>query len=297
MTDTVLTDTLPATDTSGHRAATQPPTGGLVPHLIVDGAARAIDWYRDVFGATLDVRYDADDGRVGHAELTVSGSALFLADPYPEIGAHDPHHVGGTPVGLNVTVSDVDDTHAAAVAAGAISERAPVDEPYGDRAATLVDPFGHRWFVRMPIATPTVDEIEAGMPGYTVTMGHGTELAASATPSPPVELGYVTIPAPDTGAAARFYGALFGWESEAGNLGDQYRHVHNTALPFGIVPGAPTDPATLYFRVPELDPYAARVAELGGRVLERSHHPSGRGAACTDDQGCRFELWEPAPGY
>ena len=73
--------------------------------------------------------------------------------------------------------------------------------------------------------------------------------------------------------------------------------LRNTRLPLGIVPGPAGDPATLYYRVPQLEAYVARVGELGGRVLSEASYDSGRGAECVDDQGRPFQLWEPASGY
>ena len=126
-------------------------------------------------------------------------------------------------------------------------------------------------------------------------------LAAQAEPAPtgrqPVELGYFTLGFPDTARASRFYAALFGWTSEQGHLGGGYVHVNNTKLPLGLTPDPATDPPVLYFRVPSLATYVARVRELGGEVIDQSEWSSGAGAACRDDQGRTFHLWEPAPGY
>ncbi len=73
-------------------------SNALVPYLAVDGAAAALDWYRDVFGAIETMRFVGDDGRVGHAEIVVGGARLMLADEYPEIDVRGPQSLGGTPV-------------------------------------------------------------------------------------------------------------------------------------------------------------------------------------------------------
>jgi predicted enzyme related to lactoylglutathione lyase len=62
-------------------------------------------------------------------------------------------------------------------------------------------------------------------------------------------------------------------------------------------PAADAPEVVVYFRVDDVDAYAARVVELGGRVLATDDYASGRGAECVDDQGHRFDLWSPAPGY
>jgi predicted enzyme related to lactoylglutathione lyase len=113
--------------------------------------------------------------------------------------------------------------------------------------------------------------------------------------SEPVELGYFTISVIDLDRAKAFYGRLFGWEFTAdGHAG--YAHVGNTKLPFGLVAGSPGDLA-LYFRVDDAEAAAARVRELGGDADPIVTSPSGRSAACRDDQGTSFSIWQAAPGY
>src|SRR5206468_553840 len=104
--------------------------------------------------------------------------------------------------------------------------RQPHDEPYGSRTFDMVDPFGHRWMVQTPIATPSIAEIEAGMEGYTISAAAPATAAGSTAPKP-VEIGYVTFGSPDTTAAAQFYGDLFGWHTEPGHSGAEYAHVDN----------------------------------------------------------------------
>jgi hypothetical protein len=100
----------------------------------------------------------------------------------------------------------------------------------------------------------------------------------------------------DLDQARASYGALFGWQIEAGNV-EGGGHVANTRFPMGFAPGAEGERVTVHFRVDDIDEYARRIEELGGRVLARSDYASGAGAECVDDQGARFDLWRPAPGY
>ena len=74
----------------------------VTPYLIVDGAAEAIDFYKSVLGASERMRMDAAEGKVGHAELEVGNSVIMLADEHPEMNAHGPKSIGGTPVMLHV---------------------------------------------------------------------------------------------------------------------------------------------------------------------------------------------------
>src|SRR5262245_56422660 len=89
------------------------------PYLVVDGAAKALDFYKHVFGATERMRLPAPGGRIGHAEISVGDSIIMLADEHHEMGARGPRAYGGTPVSLVLYVTDVDATVKTAVAAGA----------------------------------------------------------------------------------------------------------------------------------------------------------------------------------
>src|SRR5262249_17087773 len=107
--------------------------GTLTPYIIVDGAARAIDFYARAFAPREVMRVDGPNGRIGHAELEIAESKIMLADQFPDFGAHPPGHYGGSPVSLHLYVADVDATVARAVSAGAIIVSAVEDQFYGDR--------------------------------------------------------------------------------------------------------------------------------------------------------------------
>ena len=119
----------------------------VTPYLIVDGAARAIDFYSSVLGASERMRMPAPDGRIGHAELQLGDSIIMLADEHPEMDVRGPAAFGGTPVSLHVYVEDVDAVFERAVEAGARASRPVEDRFYGDRSGQFEDPFGHRWDV------------------------------------------------------------------------------------------------------------------------------------------------------
>ena len=119
----------------------------LSPYLCVDGAARAIEFYSDVLGATERMRMDGPDGRIGHAELELGNSVIMLADEYPDMGFLSPTRIGGTAVTLHAYVEDVDAVFERALAAGAKALRPVENQFYGDRSGQFEDPFGHRWNV------------------------------------------------------------------------------------------------------------------------------------------------------
>jgi PhnB protein len=130
----------------------------VTPYLIVKGAAKAIDYYKKVFGATEIMRIPAPNGGVMHAEIKIGDSVIMLADEQ-QGNNRSPESFGGSPVSLMVYVEDVDKTFKQAVSSGAKEVRAVQDQFYGDRSGNLVDPFGHVWTV----ATHKEDVSEAEM--------------------------------------------------------------------------------------------------------------------------------------
>lgn len=121
----------------------------ITPYLCCRDARRAIDWYRDAFGADLvgDVYpMGPGDDRVGHAELRIGDSTFFLSDEWAAGDVRSPETLGGWSASFVLYVSDVDGTYARALALGATEVR-PVTEDHGARAGWLLDPFGHRWSV------------------------------------------------------------------------------------------------------------------------------------------------------
>lgn len=129
-------------------------------YLHIGGAAAAIDFYKDVFGATERIRMGGPDGKIGHAELQIGDSVVMLADEHPEMGILGPKTVGGTPVTLSVYVEDVDATLAKASEAGAKVTRPAEDRFYGDRTASFEDPFGHSWSVQAHIEDVSPEEMQ-----------------------------------------------------------------------------------------------------------------------------------------
>jgi len=139
--------------------------GRIVPYLMVDGGAEAIDFYRRAFGAEERYRLAMPDGKIGHAEIAVGGATVYLADAPDDMpgAAGNPKKLGGTTVLLHQYVADVDAAVAQAQAAGATVLRAPEDQFYGDRAAVVADPFGHQWSLHTHIRDVSPEEIERAM--------------------------------------------------------------------------------------------------------------------------------------
>ena len=119
----------------------------VTPYLLVRGAAKALDWYAQALGARELMRFPLPGGGIAHAEVMIGDSHVMLADEVPDEGFVGPQTLGAAGVSLMLYVDDVDATFARAVAAGATSRRAVVDQFYGDRSGTLVDPVGHVWTI------------------------------------------------------------------------------------------------------------------------------------------------------
>lgn len=129
---------------------TPPPApDGVIAYLTVKDGEAAIDFYTRAFGAALQYKAPAQDGkRLMHARLALNHGTLMLSDDFPEYAggksqAPDPAQPRG--VILHMQVKDCDATYAQALQAGATAKMPPSDMFWGDRYAQLVDPFGHVW--------------------------------------------------------------------------------------------------------------------------------------------------------
>ena len=129
-------------------------------YLCVDDAARAIDYYRQAFGATERFRLVEPSGRIGHVELDFGERIVMLSDSFPECGIRSARDIGATPVSIHLHVDDADALADQAVAAGGSLEMPPTDMFYGERSAVVRDPFGHRWLMGHEIEQVSPDEMQ-----------------------------------------------------------------------------------------------------------------------------------------
>ena len=132
----------------------------VTPYLVIKGAAKAIDYYKKVFGATEVMRMPAPDGRIGHAELQIGDSRIMLADECPEMGARSAESIGASPVSLLVYLPDCDTVVQKAAAGGAKILKPVQDQFYGDRSGFIQDPFGHQWGIATHIEDVSAKEME-----------------------------------------------------------------------------------------------------------------------------------------
>jgi PhnB protein len=162
-------------------------------YLTVNNAAAAIEFYKKAFGAVEVMRLDGPGPRIGHAEIRVGNSAIYLADEFPEYGVRGPQSFGGSPVTINLEVEDVDAFAAKAVAAGATVERPIQDQFYGERSGKFADPFGYTW----NISTRTEDLTGPEMQRRMDAMMQTGDSSASAAPAEPkvhfIRKGFTTL--------------------------------------------------------------------------------------------------------
>ena len=135
----------------------------VIPYLAINGAADALEFYKDVLGANERMRRPTPDGKIGHAELEIGDSVIMLADESPDMGNKGPASLGGTPVSIMVYVEDVDATFAKALQTGAKEVQPVEDKFYGDRSGTFDDPWGHQWHVASHTEDVSPEEMDKRM--------------------------------------------------------------------------------------------------------------------------------------
>jgi PhnB protein len=129
-------------------------------YLTVKGAARAIEFYKQAFGAVEMMRLNGPGDRIGHAQIRIGNTTIMLADEFPDYGALSAQTIGGSPVRIHLQVDDVDAMAARAIAAGAKVLRPVQDQFYGERTGQFADPFGLTWVIATHKETLTTEEMQ-----------------------------------------------------------------------------------------------------------------------------------------
>jgi uncharacterized glyoxalase superfamily protein PhnB len=284
MTNTMTTPTTVGDDGTGVQTITA--------YISVRNAAAALAFYAEAFGAVEVTRLVGDDGRIGHAEITIGSSKLMLADEYPEADIVGPETRGGPTCSFTIEVPDVDAAFERAVAAGATIERPVADQFHGNRMGWVRDPFGHRWTLSTPIAGfDRADYVKGGKEA-------GFELIESQQLKKhhQGDLYYFNLPVHDLAKAQAFFAAVLGWQFPDPHEG----HVANISAPPGgvsTVEAQMPTAAELWFVVDDIHAAVAKVRELGGSADDPVLYDSGWSAGCVDDQGTVFNLSVPAAKY
>jgi PhnB protein len=155
------------------KKASQPVPQGfhtVTPSLIVRNGAEAIEFYKKALGAKEIMRMAGPDGKIGHAELKIGDSIIFLTDENPGMGCKSPQTLGGTANSLYLYVEDVDTAFQRAVDAGGKVTMPVGDMFWGDRFGTFVDPYGHNWGLSTHTQDLTEQEIEEGAKAFYAQM-------------------------------------------------------------------------------------------------------------------------------
>lgn len=136
----------------------------VTPRLVVNGADKAIEFYKKAFGAIEVMRAPGPDGKsIIHSQLTIGDSQIFVIDECPEMKALSPERLEGIAVGLQLYVKDVDALFNQALTAGAKVAMPVSDMFWGDRFGCVIDPFGHSWSLATHIEDPTPEVIQQRM--------------------------------------------------------------------------------------------------------------------------------------
>jgi PhnB protein len=125
--------------------------GSVTPYLIVEGAARLLDFLKEAFGAQERARMPGPNGTIGHAEALLGDSVIMLADAGDQWPAR--------PGTIHLYVEDCDAAYERAVTAGATSIRKPRTEFYGDRMAGVDDPLGNQWWIATRVEDVSPEEL------------------------------------------------------------------------------------------------------------------------------------------
>ncbi len=134
---------------------------GLIPHLVVNGGVKAVEFYTAALGAEEILRMPTPDGRLMHASLKIGDAVLMLCDDFPEhCGGVSRAPKGPSPVTLHLNVESADAAIAKAAAAGATVTMPATDMFWGDRYGQIVDPFGHSWSFSNPLTAEQKAEAE-----------------------------------------------------------------------------------------------------------------------------------------
>lgn len=145
----------------------------ITPSLVINGAAKAIEFYKQALGAEELGRMTTPDGsHIAHAELKIGDSIIFINDEFPEMGGKSPQTLGGTPTSFHLYVKDADASYARAVEAGATSIMPVAEAFWGDRFGMVADPFGHTWAFATHVKDLTHEEVvRASQEFFSQTVG------------------------------------------------------------------------------------------------------------------------------
>lgn len=266
--------------------------------LVVRDAPRAIEFYKQAFGATELTRFADPNGMVIHAEVQIGDSPIAIAEEVRDWGNLSPQALGGSSVVMQIYVADVDAVASQAVAAGATIVFPVADQFYGDRSGRIADPFGHVWIVATHKEDVPVDEMRRRAEAWMQQEGrHETDAPAAPATASSTEPKQALIAFLHVRGADRLIAFLqqaFGGEElrretlPDGSICHAEVRIGDTQVSMAeaTVEYPPTQ-AALHLYVEDADSVYARAVRAGARSsYEPTDQPYGdREAAVTDAFG------------
>jgi len=265
------------------------------PRMTFKDVAKAIEFYKNAFGAKETFRFEVGSG-IAHAEILIGDSVVMLAEEWPEGGRYSPETTGNSPVAMTIQVPDVDAFAARAIAAGAKLQRPIADQFYGRRDANLLDPFGYPWSVFTVKEEMPVEEMHRR---FRAMMPEKKKPAVD-----PVPKGYTTLTtylvAQDADGLIQFMTKAFGAEetfrsgpgSEGGlhcevRIGDSMLMVGGGGA--GMKWRGTPMPSAFHIYVPDCDATYARALEAGAAsIAEPADQDYGERTATVKDAAGNF---------
>jgi PhnB protein len=267
--------------------------------LTFNDAAKAIEFYKNAFGARETMRFEAG-GRIPHAEIVIGNSSIMLTEEWPDGDRFSAETLGNSPVMMSLTVPDVDKLFAHAIATGAKIVIPIADQFYGRREGTLQDPFGYKWSVSKVIEEMSVEEMHRRMKGME-TGPEGGQMPTKEKRVDPVPRGFHTVTpyimAADADAMLAFAKNAFGAETTfrtiggAGGIHAETRIGDTMLMVGGGIPGKPfsgtPNVTALHVYVEDTDAVYKKALDAGATTItEPQDHDYGeRGASVRDPFG------------
>jgi PhnB protein len=268
------------------------------PRLTFRDAAKAIEFYKQAFGAKETLRFELESG-IPHAEIRIGDSVIFLTEEWPEGGRFSPETLGNSPVMMSLNVPDVDEFFAHATEAGAKAVIPIADQFYGHREGTLRDPFGYLWSVSTVKEEMPVEEMHRRMAAVTGPARHATVPAVD-----PVPRGFRMVSpylvAADGPALLDFANKAFGAEelfrtaTPRGGVHGEVRIGDSMLMIGGGIPGqnfpGSLHPNALHVYVEDADAVFKQALAAGATVVDepRDQDYGERSATVKDAAG---NLW------
>jgi PhnB protein len=270
------------------------------PRLTFKDAAKAIEFYKQAFGAKENMRFEVG-GSIPHADITIGDSRIILSEEWPEGGRFSAETLGSSPVQLSLQVEDVDSFAKRAVTAGLKTILPIKDQFYGRREGSFVDPFGYTWNISTVKEEMSVDEMHRRMKGMTTGPEGGKMSAKDEVKVDPVPPGFRMVSpylvAEDGPALLDFASKAFGAEelfrtaTPGGGVHGEVRIGDSMLMIGGGVPGqkfpGSLHPNALHLYVEDTDAVFKQALAAGATSIDapRDQDYGERSATVKDAAG------------